>query len=256
MQVRAAGQHRQRLVRRIAAQSCTQIQRVAGWLQKPQIGAVGVIHRQQCAVLPAHLRQSGNIRHAAQIVRTGEIDRRRRRRQLRQRPLQCVRRHGTAAERCALLRPQPDDLKIQQGRRVQERTVYVPGGHDRPGSVSADQGQIQHRPDTLAGSLRGVHRPSGAEQLSRTGLTAPDDAVRFIQTVCTPNLGDIQRLTAQKGFPLVTGHMRTDHPGIRIPPDKIGNGRFHQLLAVEESSATFIMMAHSIRLRNNSQPAS
>ena len=46
MKVRAAGQHRQRLVRRIAAQSCTQIQRVAGWLQKPQIGAVGVIQRQ------------------------------------------------------------------------------------------------------------------------------------------------------------------------------------------------------------------
>ena len=142
MKVRAAGQHRQRLVRRIAAQSCTQIQRVAGWLQKPQIGAVGVIHRQQCAVLPAHLRQSGNVRHAAQIVRTGEIDRRRRRRQLRQRPLQCVRRYRTAAERGTSFRPQPDDLKIQQGRRVQERAVYVPGGHDRPGSVSADQGQI------------------------------------------------------------------------------------------------------------------
>ena len=51
----------------IRDRSCTQIQRVAGWLQKPQIGAVGVIHRQQCAVLPAHLRQSGNVRHLSLI---------------------------------------------------------------------------------------------------------------------------------------------------------------------------------------------
>ena len=254
MQVRAAGQHRQRLVRRITAQVRAQIQRVAGWLQKPQIGAVGVVHRQQRIVFPAHLCQSGNVRHAAQIVRAGEIDRRRRRRQGRQRPLQCVRRYRAAAERCAPLRPQPDDLKIQQGRRIYKRPVYVSGRHHRPGSVSAGQRQIQHRPDALAGPLCGVHRPARAEQLPGIGLTAPDDAFRFIQAVRALNLGDVQRFAAQKGFSLVAGHMRPDHPGIRVPPDKISNGRFHHLLA--EASATFIMMAHSIRLRNNSQPAS
>ena len=31
----------------------------------------------------------------------------------------------------APLRPEPDDLKIQQGRGVDKRPVYVPGGHDR-----------------------------------------------------------------------------------------------------------------------------
>ena len=46
VQVRTAGQRRQRLMRRITAQVCAQIQRVARWLQKAQIGAVGVIHRQ------------------------------------------------------------------------------------------------------------------------------------------------------------------------------------------------------------------
>ena len=46
VQVRTAGQRRQRLMRRITAQICAQIQRVARWLQKAQIGAVGVIHRQ------------------------------------------------------------------------------------------------------------------------------------------------------------------------------------------------------------------
>ena len=256
MQVRAAGQHRQRLVCRIAAQVCAQIQRVTGWFQKPQIGAVGVVHRQQRTMFPAHLCQSGNVRHAAQIVRTGEIDRRRRCRQLRQRPLQCVRRYRAVAERCTLLRPQPDDLKIQQGRRVYKRPVYVSGGHHRPGPISAGQRQIQHRPDALAGPLCGVHRPARAEQLPGIGLTAPDDALRFVQAVRALDLGDVQCLTAQKGLSLVAGHVRPDHPGIRVPPDKISNGRFHQPLALAESSATFIMIAHSIRLRNNSQPAS
>ena len=229
---------------------------MTGWFQKPQIGAVGVVHRQQRTVFPAHLCHSRNIRHIAQIVRAGKIDRRRRRRQLRQRPLQCVRRYRAAAERRAALRPQPDDLKIQQGRRIYKRPVYVSGHHHRPGPVSAGQRQIQHRPDALAGPLRGVHRPARAEQFPGIGLTAPDDAFRFVQAVRALDLGDVQRLTAQKGLSLVAGHMRPDHPGIRVPPDKISNGRFHQPLALAESSATFIMMAHSIRLRNNSQPAS
>ena len=207
-------------------------------------------------MFPAHLCHSGNVRHAAQIVRAGKIDRRRRRRQGRQRPLQCVRRHRAAAERRAALWPQPDDLKIQQGRRIYKRPVYVSGRHHRPGPVSAGQRQIQHRPDALAGPLRGVHRPAGAEQFPGIGLTAPDDALRFIQAVRTLDLGDVQRLATQKGLSLVAGHMRPDHPGIRVPPNKISNGRFHQPLALAESSATFIMMAHSIRLRNNSQPAS
>ena len=229
---------------------------MTGWFQKPQIGAVGVIHRQKRTVFPAHLCHSGNVRHAAQIVRAGKIDRRRRRRQGRQRPLQCVRRYRAAAERCAPLRPQPDDLKIQQCRRVYKRPVYVSGGHHRPGPISAGQRQIQHRPDALAGPLCGVHRPARAEQFPGIGLTAPDDALRFIQAVRALDLGDVQHLAPQKGFSLVAGHMRPDHPGIRVPPDKISNGRFHQPLALAESSATFIMMAHSIRLRNNSQPAS
>ena len=256
MQVRASGQHRQRLVCRIAAQVCAKIQRVTGWFQKPQIGAVGVVHRQQRTMFPAHLCQSGNVRHAAQIVRAGEIDRRRRCRHLRQCPLQCVRRYRAAAERRAALRPQPDDLKIQQGRRIYKRPVYVSGRHHRPGPISAGQRQIQHRPDALAGPLRGVHRPARAEQFPGIGLTAPDDALRFVQAVRALDLGDVQCLTAQKGLSLVAGHVRPDHPGIRVPPDKISNGRFHQPLALAESSATFIMIAHSIRLRNNSQPAS
>ena len=94
-------------------------------------------------------------------------------------------------------------------------------------------------------------RPEAPQKVQET-----DDAFRFIQAVRALDLGDVQRFATQKGFSLVAGHMRPDHPGIRVPPDKISNGRFHQPLALAESSATFIMMAHSIRLRNNSQPAS
>ena len=72
--------------------------------------------------------------------------------------------------------------------------------------------QIQHRPDALAGPLCGVHRPARAEQLPGIGLTAPDDAFRFIQAVRALDLGDVQRLATQKGFSLVAGHMRPDHP--------------------------------------------
>ena len=61
--------------------SAPQIHGVEGGLQKPQIGPVGVVHQQQGAVLVAHLGQSGDFRHAAQIVRAGEVYRRRRLRQ-------------------------------------------------------------------------------------------------------------------------------------------------------------------------------
>ena len=81
VQIGPAGEHRQGLVGGIAAQIGAQIQGVERGLQKPQIGPVGVVHQQQGAVLVAYLGQSGDFRHAAQIVRAGEVYRRRRLRQ-------------------------------------------------------------------------------------------------------------------------------------------------------------------------------
>ena len=157
VQIRAAGEDRQGLVGGVAADVRTQVQRMDSRGQKMQIGAVGVVNCQYGIVAVADLRQRGNIRHAAQIVRAGEIDGGRRLVQLRQRFLQTLRRCRTAAEGLTVpLRPEPDHLKVQQRRRIDEGLVDISGGHDdwrRPG-WAAGQGQIQHGPDALAGALR------------------------------------------------------------------------------------------------------
>lgn len=57
MQIRAAGDHRQGLVGRVAAHGRTLRDGVAVLRQKAQIGAVGVIHQQRHALRPADRRQ-------------------------------------------------------------------------------------------------------------------------------------------------------------------------------------------------------
>ena len=132
----------------------------------------------------------------------------------------------------------------------------VPGGHDdrgRPGRA-AGQGQVQHGPDTLAGALCGIQGTVGAKQSCCVGLALSDDAIGFIQGVGAVDLSDVQHLAAQKGLALVARHMEPGHVRVVVAAQEVIDGGIHQ--SSPAASAAFIMMAHSMRLRNSSQPAS
>ena len=88
MEIRAAGENRQRFVRGVTTQIRPQIQGVHRGLEKVQVCPMGVIHQQNRSPAVAHLSQGRNVRHTAQIIRTGDIDRRRRRRKRNQSLLQ------------------------------------------------------------------------------------------------------------------------------------------------------------------------
>ena len=73
MQIRAAGDHRQSLMGRVATHGRALRDGVAVLRQKAQVGPVGVIHQQRHALLPADRRQCRNILHPAQIIRAGDV---------------------------------------------------------------------------------------------------------------------------------------------------------------------------------------
>ena len=127
MQIRPAGQHRQGLVRGIAAEVRAEIHRVTGWREKAQIGPVGVVHQQQGPVGVTDFGQRRKPRQEAQIVRAGQIDRVRS--AFRERSVQKLRR-GLRGEIRILRGREPDNVQIEQRRRRQERLVTVPGSKD------------------------------------------------------------------------------------------------------------------------------
>ena len=84
-------------------------------------------------------------------------------------------------------------------------------------------------------------------------LLAPgDDALRVKQIVSAVYLRDVQRLAAQRAAALVAGHMQPHGPAAGVAADEIADGGAH---SVPSSRATATAMAHSMRLRNRSQPS-
>ena len=248
---------------------------------------MGVVHQQGHAPRLADRRQRGDVLHRAQIVRAGDVDPERRD------ALPCQRLQGVceglrgdraAAQRPGILRrrPEPPDVKIQQGGGVQQRLVGVAGRqqHRTPAGLRRClHGQKQHGPDALRrpfGAVIGVRR---AEQTGGVGFALGNDAFRRVQLICTLDLRDVPRLKAQQVLSLVARHMQPGGPGLSIPAHKVHDGGVHahsqaspsaQALQVDPSSmgtsmpcaasswfsATLIMMAHSMRFLNSSQPYS
>ena len=248
---------------------------------------MGVIHQKRHVLRPAYRCQRGNILHTAQIIRAGDINAK----GLSILLCQCVQgvrqlggRHRAAAQRTRIFRRRPEPLyiKIQQCRRIQQRLVGVAGRQqDRAFARLRGglQGQKQHGPDALGRTLGAVIGVGRAEKPGSVGLTLRNDALGFVQLVRTLYFGDIPRFKAQQALALVAGHVQPGGTRLRIAAHKIHNGRGHahsqaspsaQALQVEPSSmgtsmplaasswfsATLIMMAHSMRLRNSSQPYS
>lgn len=104
----------------------------------------------------------------------------------------------------------------------------------------------------MAGALGGVEGAPGAEKPRGVFLAFPQDAFRFEEGVGALDLGDVPAFKAQKGLPLVAGHMEPGNAALPIAPDEV----YHRGVHCWVSLAAFIMMAHSMRLRNSSQPAS
>ena len=157
MQIRAAGDHRQSLVGRVAAHGRALRDGVAVLRQKAQVGPVGVIHQQRHVLRPADSGQRRDILHPAQIIRAGDVHAKGGVALLCHRvqsPCQCFGCDGAAAQctLCLRRRPEPADIKIQQRRRVQQRLVGIAGGqqHRAPAVLRcALQRQKQHGADAL-----------------------------------------------------------------------------------------------------------
>ena len=75
MQVCAASDNGQRFMAGVAAHGRAQRNRMLTALrQKTQVSTVGIIHQKRNAKILAHSGQRCNILHAAQIIRTGDVD--------------------------------------------------------------------------------------------------------------------------------------------------------------------------------------
>ena len=289
MQVGPSCQDRQSLVAGIAAHGrpqCNGVAAAAG--QKVQVRPVGVIHQQGHTLRLADGCQPGDILHTAQIIRAGDVDAKGPCPLLclrLQGPAQGFRRHRAAAQRpgCFRGRPEPLDVEIQQGGGIEQGLVGVAGRQQHrtlPRFGSPLQRQRQHGPDALGRALRAVISARRAKEGRGVGLAPGNDALGLVQLIGPLDLGDVPCLTAQKRLAFMAGHVQAAGAGLRILPHKIhdggGHGAHSQASPVAQAlhwppismgtsmpwaasswfSATLIMMAHSIRLRNSSQPYS
>ena len=217
---------------------------------------MGAVHDQQAPQVMADPCNPGNIRHAPQVIRAGQVNRRRPFRSGTQNPLHLPGGHVPGKVGFPLFRHQPKDIQIQQGCRAEEGFVHIPGRGNQglfPPAFPIEHGQIQHGPDALGGTLGGIEGIA-AKEPARVFLAAADNALRLIQAVRSVNLRNVQRLHPQSGNPLMSGHMQPQGLPPVVIPDEITDGRLHYCSPRARATAT--MMAHSIRLRKSLQPYS
>ena len=88
-----------------------------------------VLNEKYRAAVVAHFGKVSHIRHFAQIIGAGYIHGGRRSIKLIKCFLQYCRRHRTAAERAAALRPQPYRLYIKESRGIYKGLVHIAGSH-------------------------------------------------------------------------------------------------------------------------------
>ena len=122
-----------------------------------------------------------------------------------------------------------------------------------PGRFSSLPGilrsQEHHGTNGKRGALRRIHRPAAAKEGSRIFFTFQDNALGVIQHVRPGYFGDVQLLYPSPA--LVSRHMEPVRLAGSITPDEIADGGIH---FCSSALAASTIMAHSIRLRNSSQP--
>ena len=120
---------------------------------------------------------------------------------------------------------QPEDIDVQQRRGAQQRPVGVAARqHQRPLAVRpAAQGQGQHSANGQRAALGGVEG-AGAEEVRGVGLAPGDDALRGVEVVREVDLGDVQRLAAQRARAFVAGHVKARRVGGGVFADEVADG--------------------------------
>ena len=194
------------------------------------------------------------IQHIPQIVRAGKIHRHRFFSAVLQRTFHLLRCNGATDIGIVVLRIKPADINIQQCSGIDKGLVRIASGqytgglsfrHGIPG------GKMQHGLDAQRRAPCGIECMS-AKQCAGLCLAFGNDAGGSKQLVRPVDLRNIVRLKAQHRYALVPRHVETDGFRLRIPPDKIADGGAHSV--APNSRATATITAHSIRLRNKSQP--
>lgn len=254
VQVRSARDHRQRLMGGVAAQVCSQIHGMPGGGQEFQIRPVGIVHRQQHPSPAAHRRQRRHIRQLPQIVRAGEIHRRHRLPAASQLPLQLLWGHGPAVIGFSRRRTEPAHRHVQQSGGIDECLVGIASRQQQgplPPTACIYRQQMYHGLDAQGGASGGVQGVCSKDG-SGIFLALGNNALRMKQIVSAVYLRDVQCLEAQRAAALVAGHMHPHGPAADVAPDEIADRGTH---SVPSSRATATAMAHSMRLRNRSQPS-
>ena len=217
-------------MRGIAADICAQIHGVLRGGEEAEIRAVRIVHGEHRIVLMADLGERSDIRHAAQVIRAGDVDGGGRLGKRIEHARERIGRDLAGAQRGHALRMNPDDVKVQQRGGKDEGLMHVARGDDGAGCAGAAAGkaQMQHRADALAGALGGVQRPGRAEEGGSVPFALRDDAGGLVQRVRAGDFGDVQRFAAEKCPAFVTGHVKPCRAGFRIAADKISDGRVHR----------------------------
>ena len=158
MQIRAAGDYRQRFVRGIAAYIRAERDWMARLGQKFQICPVRVVYRQNHSKAAAGRGKSRNIKDVPQVVRACDVYRRRLRPP--QLIFQLLRRNRAAVVR-AFLRENPVNINIKQRGGVDKRLVGVSSRKNsrrRAALRRILRNQIQHSLYTERRAARGIKR--------------------------------------------------------------------------------------------------
>ena len=249
MEVGPAGEHRQCLVGGIAAQGGAEVHGVAALGQKFQVGPVGVIHQQRDTAALAHRADGIQVQLVPQVIRAGQVQGEGLLRLLLNGPLHLLRRYR--AVQVILSGPKPLDGELQQNGRIQEAFVGIPTGKAPPPAAAFRIGQIQHGPDAQAGALAGVHRRA-AEKPGGILLAFQNDPRGVKQVVSPGDLRNIPVLKPQKRYALMPRHVEPCRGLLGVFIYIITYGCVH----LPSFSATWTIMAHSIRLRKSLQPYS
>ena len=247
-----AGQHRQRLVGRGAAEVRPQVHGVAGLGQKPQVRPVGAVHQQQNVPAAAKRRQARDILGMAQVVGAGAVE-------------GCdVRIEGSvhvfsgpgySADGSSPSPSKPLQLHVQQRRRGDKGSVDVPGRGDfgpPPPLHGPPAGQVHHGPHRQGRALGGIERRAAIE-LPGVFFTLPKDSGGLVEAVGPGNLGQVPGLRPQDRLPLVARHMEPQGVSGGVAPGKVHHRRLHASFSIRSTARK---RAHSIRLRKSSQPIS
>ena len=172
--------------------------------------------------------------------------------------LQPLQREAAAEKAFRLLRINPAYFHIQQCGGTEKNLMGVAScqyARFSSSSCSIQMCKVQHRTDAEGRALCRKKRLDAAKQRTCRFLTFSDDSLRCIKHIRTGDFRNIQSFRSEHSFSFMPGHVQTQDVFMRIFLHKTAD-RLRHASASLSARATASMMAHSIRFRKSSQPAS